>query len=112
MEFVRPIGTIDVTVATPVCLDAEFWIGALEFAFAACRVALGLIASIVTVEFTVAMQCATNTTAVATPEFRLAAVAWGATLFVRSIATVVIVIATPSTGNTLVVFALGKKKQR
>ena len=44
---------------------------ATEFAFAACRVAVGLVAPIVAIEFA-------DTTAVSAPEFGLAAVAWSA----------------------------------
>lgn len=55
MEFIGPVGAINVTIATPIRLDAEFGIGALEFAFAARGVAVSLVASIVAVELTVAV---------------------------------------------------------
>lgn len=106
MEFIRSVGTIDIAVTTPIGLDAEFGIGALEFAFAAGRVAIGFVTPVVAVELSVAAQRAADTTAVSATEFRLAAVARCATLLIRSVATIVVVVAAPAPRNTFVVLTL------
>ena len=106
MKLVRSVGAVHVAVATPIRLDAKFGIGALEFAFAACRVAVGFVAPIVAIEFAVAAQRAADTATVSAPEFGLAAVAWSAAFFIRSISAVVIVITTPTTRYAFVVVAL------
>ena len=111
-EFIGAIRAVDIAVATPIGLDAELGIGALEFAFAAGRVAVGLVAPVVAVEFAVAAQRTADAAAVPAPEFRFAAVARCATFLVRSVAAIVIVIATPAPWNALVVVALDNRKKK
>lgn len=106
VELVRPIGTIHVAVTTPIGLDAEFRIGALEFAFAAGRVAISLVTSVIAVELSVAAQRAADAAAVPATEFRLAAVPRCATLLIRSVATIIVVVTAPAPRNTFVVLTL------
>lgn len=109
MQLVGAVGAVHVAVAAPLGQDAELGVGALELALAARRVAIGLVAPVVAVELAVAAQRAADAPAVPAPELGLAAVARSAAALVRTVAAIVIVIAAPSSRDTLVIITLYKK---
>jgi len=53
MHFIRSVSAVNISVAPPVGNDAELGTSALEFAVTAGRVAINLIAAIITIKFSV-----------------------------------------------------------